>query len=106
MCPKCGTVKKSGKISCCGVGGSWFKSCESTGNLKLRHTWYEGIQACKSRIQSKIVIAQQKHMGSSRGADMVSYKAVIAFTEEFSFTSVKNNLRYNEGEGKIWANIF
>ena len=24
VCPKCGIIAKSGKISCCGRGGSWF----------------------------------------------------------------------------------
>merc|ERR1719331_1822639 len=26
-CPKCGTISKSGKRSCCARGGAWFKKC-------------------------------------------------------------------------------
>merc|ERR1719305_1436371 len=48
VCPRCGTIVKSDKISCCGRGGSWFKNCGGIGNIKLHHTWYEGIQACKT----------------------------------------------------------
>merc|ERR1719201_3088543 len=44
VCPTCGTIGKSGKSSCCGRGGSWFRNCGSVENAKLVHTWYEGIQ--------------------------------------------------------------
>ena len=47
-CSACSTFKKSGKVSCCAPGGSWFNKCGSAGNLERRHTWYEGIQACNS----------------------------------------------------------
>ena len=63
VCPKCGTMEKSGKRSCCGRGGSWFRNCGASGSAKLTRTWYEGIQACKARSESKAVIAhavQQK----------------------------------------------
>merc|ERR1712032_1428143 len=59
VCPKCGIIAKSGKSSCCGRGGSWFKNCGGAGNTKLRHTWYQGIQACKARTRSKSSIGQQ-----------------------------------------------
>ena len=49
VCPKCGTVKKSGKRSCCARGGGWFKNCGDVGDMKFDHTWAEGIQACKSK---------------------------------------------------------
>ena len=49
VCPKCGTVKKSGKRSCCARGGGWFKNCGDVGDTKFDHTWAEGIQACKSK---------------------------------------------------------
>ena len=93
VCPRCGTITKSVKKSCCGRGGSWFKNCGSTG--KLKHTWYEGIQACKARSQSKTVIidqqlnfAQQKDIESSQGSGMTNYKSVIAANKKFAFTSV------------------
>ena len=46
ICFKCGTVKKSGKLSCCARGGSWFKNCGDSGDSKFEHTWVEGVQAC------------------------------------------------------------
>ena len=51
-CPKCGITKRSGKISCCGRGGSWFGNCGSVGYETSGHTWYEGLQACKARRPS------------------------------------------------------
>ena len=47
LCPKCGTVKKSGKYSCCARDGAWFKNCGDAGDTNVDHTWAEGIQACK-----------------------------------------------------------
>ena len=94
VCSRCGTIGKSGKSSCCGRGGSWFKNCGGSGNKKLHHTWYEGIQACKARSQSKAVVgqqlngAQQKDIDSSEYDDMTKYKAVIAANKTFRFTSV------------------
>ena len=48
ICFKCGTIKKSGKLSCCAPGGAWFKNCGNAGDSKFEHTWIEGVQACKS----------------------------------------------------------
>ena len=48
VCLECGTIKKSGKRSCCARGGAWFKNCGDVGDTKSDHTWAEGIQACKS----------------------------------------------------------
>merc|ERR1711934_1145418 len=48
ICFKCGTIKKSGKLSCCARGGSWFKNCGDNGDSNFEHTWVEGVQACKS----------------------------------------------------------
>ena len=47
-CPKCDTMKKSGKLSCCARGGAWFQNCGDTGKPNFEHTWAEGIQACTS----------------------------------------------------------
>ena len=86
VCLRCGTIGKFGKMSCCGRGGSWFKSCGGAGNTKRQHTWHEGIQACKARSQSNTVIAQQlnvaqqKDKHSSQGVDMTNDKAVSANT--------------------------
>ena len=49
-CPKCGTTKIPGKLSCCGRGGAWFHKCGDAGDKQIDHTWDEGIQACKSKF--------------------------------------------------------
>ena len=49
-CPKCATIKKSGKLSCCARGGAWFQKCGDAGDSNFDHTWVEGIQACKSTL--------------------------------------------------------
>ena len=46
VCLKCGT-KKSGKLSCCARGGTWFQNCGDPGDSKFEHTWNEGINACR-----------------------------------------------------------
>ena len=48
-CPKCGLRARTGVVSCCFSGGSWFKKCGEPGNPKFDHTWFDGIQACKSK---------------------------------------------------------
>ena len=48
VCVKCGSIKKSGKLSCCALGGAWFKKCGNAGDRQFDHTWAEGVQACKS----------------------------------------------------------
>ena len=64
------------------------------------HTWYEGIQVCKTRSQSsKTVVgqqlnsAQQKDIGSSHDADMANGKAVIATSKMFAFASANTSPR-------------
>lgn len=46
-CDKCGTITKSGELSCCARGGSWFKKCADAVGPKFDHTWAEGVQICK-----------------------------------------------------------
>ena len=95
VCPKCGIAKKSGKISCCGRGGSWFDKCGGAGDTKVDHTWHEGLQACKARAQSSIVIGQQlngahqaSNDSSGGGGDVsVSSKAVSTAVQPLSLTS-------------------
>ena len=49
VCPKCGTNRKSGKVSCCAAGGSWFKKCGDPGDVSFEHTWSEGVEACERK---------------------------------------------------------
>ena len=91
MCPKCGSIKKSGKRSCCGRGGSWFRNCGSAGNAKLDHTWYEGIQVCKARTQSKRASGQQSNAAQQlkpmNASEVANSKTVIRPVKTFVFTS-------------------
>ena len=106
VCPRCGTIGKSGKPSCCGRGGAWFKNCGGAGNAELDHSWFEGIQACKARSQSKTAFGQQlnadqqkdieRFIGSYPGDGMTNYKAAIAATKRFAFTSVNPSTPMSE----------
>ena len=87
VCLKCGIIKKSGKTSCCGRGGSWFRNCGGAGVSKLRHTWYEGIQTCKARPQSKAIIEQYLNATQEEIIDMINVKSVSTFTKSFTLTS-------------------
>ena len=63
-CVRCGTIKKSGKHSCCARGGAWFKECGDAGDTKFDHTWAEGVQACKGYPRSVSVKSPvQERMG-------------------------------------------
>ena len=97
LCPKCGTIRKSRKNSCCGRGGSWFRNCGRGGsNTKLDHTWYEGIQACKTTpSQFREASGRQSNaaqrLNSSNGVPMGDFNTVIAakvFTPMTANTSI------------------
>ena len=47
-CPMCGTIKKSGKRSCCARGGAWFNNCGDASDTKFDHTWIEGVRVCQN----------------------------------------------------------
>ena len=53
-CPKCVKMKKSDELSCCvrGGAGAWFDKCSNPGDSEFEHTWGEGMQACKSFVDS------------------------------------------------------
>ena len=80
VCPRCVTIAKSGKNSCCGRGGSWFKTCGGTGTKKNHHTWYEGIKVCKVRSQSKTAVGQQLNAAQQEGIDYSQVATTSAFT--------------------------
>ena len=96
VCHKCGTIEKSGRNSCCGRGGSWFKNCRSAGDAKLRHTWYEGIQVCSTRSQSKRARGRQSNpaqrFNSSGGVATRNSKAVMTTAQAFVFTPVNTSI--------------
>ena len=91
MCPKCGTIEKSDKLSCCGRGGSWFNNCGRDSNSKFDYTWYEGIQACKTLSRSTVFIVQQLHAveqarnRSSNCSYLLNSKSVITAGNTFRF---------------------
>ena len=92
-CPKCGIIKRSGKMSCCGHGGSWFGNCGSVDDTKFDHTWHEGLQACKVRAHSKTIVGHQITSGQKRSNDSfdadgdVNSEAVMMGSREFAFIS-------------------
>merc|ERR1719201_917096 len=93
VCPKCGSIKKSGRTSCCGHGGSWFGDCGSPGNTKFHHTWYKGIQSCKTRSQLKKSSGQESHAAQVLNTHNVvamgnSSKAVATAAQTFTHTPV------------------
>merc|ERR1711937_803226 len=98
LCSKCGTIERSGKVSCCGRGGSWYRNCGSASNAKVDHTWCDGIQACKERRQSRRAIgqhlkdAQQKGIDSSHGTRKANSKADITAAKPFTFTSASMSI--------------
>ena len=49
-CPQCAT-NRTGKLSCCVRGGSWFKKCGNP-DSNSEHTWDEGILACEGKSKS------------------------------------------------------
>ena len=55
-CPKCGIHKTSGKRSCCLRGGTWFNKCGNPGDAKFEHTWFDGMNACKSEFTSDRIV--------------------------------------------------
>ena len=85
-------MEKSGKLSCCGRGGSWFRNCGGARNAKLDHTWYDGILTCKAWAQSKPAIGQQLNVAQEKGtdpandADTMNSKAVITTAKTITFT--------------------
>ena len=59
-CAKCGTIKKSGKRSCCARGGAWFKNCGTDDDTKFDHTWIEGINSCIAFGSSDLLTTTKK----------------------------------------------
>ena len=96
-CPKCGIISKSGKPSCCGREGSWFRKCGSADNDKLDYTWYEGIEVCKRRSRLKTVISQQakaaQQQKSHVGFTPANPKAAIRDAKTFTLASANPSTR-------------
>ena len=88
VCHKCGVIKKSGKNSCCGRGGSWFKHCASVSNADLHHTWYEGIHVCETRPQSKRASGHEaQRLTPCNGVDLGISNSVTTTPKVFAVTS-------------------
>ena len=48
-CSKCGTIKTSGRRSCCVLGGAWFKKCGPPGDPNFIYTWGDGVNSCEMK---------------------------------------------------------
>ena len=68
LCPKCNINMQSGKVSCCYSGGAWHGNCGEPGDPNFDHTWFEGIQACKSMF-----IAREKASMNAKSLGMLKY---------------------------------
>ena len=68
VCLACGVIKKSGTMSCCARGGSWFGKCGNAGNANFGHTWHEGIQGCKAG-QLQLAVDHQLHASEPNSND-------------------------------------
>ena len=108
ICTQCGITKKSGEMSCCGRGGSWFGNCGSTGDIDFDHTWHEGLQACKAQTQSKVVVGQQlneapqQRNGSSNGDVNANFRTVVASARLFvSTTSADIATDHNNNDNRL-----
>ena len=92
VCSTCGTINKSGKMSCCGRGGSWFRKCGTSGNTKLHHTWHEGIKACNTWVHSKTTIdaVEQKRNDFYNGAG-TAISTVVTVVQTLTFIAVNTS---------------
>merc|ERR1712222_279462 len=67
------------------------RNCGSAGNAKFDHTWYEGIEVCKTLARSKAAIARQSNAAQQRnfsdGSGMTNSKAVITTTSNPTTTT-------------------
>lgn len=88
LCFKCGTLQKSGKLSCCGRGGSWYKKCGAAGNTEFDFTWHEGFQACKTR-QFQAAVGQQHHTSADDVGMRINAEAVFVAARIFTPTPTK-----------------
>ena len=55
-CPRCGTFRKSGRISCCAPGGAWFMNCGGLGSNNVDHRWSDGVAACKRKFKADDIV--------------------------------------------------
>ena len=66
-CLTCGTFPKTGKVSCCALGGSWFQRCGAAGDSSLGHTWADGIRACNTfEAAAHSAVARARHITRSQ----------------------------------------
>ena len=95
VCRNCGIIGKSGKGSCCGPGGSWFKNCGGAGNAKLLHTWYEGTKACETRARPQRARGQQINNAAQRlkFSTRNPKTVVITAAKVFALSSTDSSLK-------------
>ena len=49
-CPKCARFKHTGQVSCCALGGAWYRQCGGPETKHAKHSWIEGVKACACRF--------------------------------------------------------
>ena len=95
-CSKCGRSKKSGQLSCCTRGGTWFKKCGDIGDPKFAHTWSEGIQACTetaSLFSSKTQVLLHHRQPNGAKEQNVLKQKLIESTGDYTSSITSQNYK-------------
>ena len=90
-CPKCGTLLKTGKSSCCGRGGAWAGKCADEVSDDFDHTWIEGIKMCSSATalnSGQETSAEDTEYVESGISDAVSSQVCAKLTHLVGYTTV------------------
>ena len=98
VCTKCAMSKKSGELSCCARGGSWFGKC---GNFRdiFEYHWDDGVDACKQMAramndhQTKTK-SKSKRLGSGYDGNSSKVSIFVSKTKsESTFMAVNTNFQ-------------
>ena len=83
-CSKCGSMKKSGKLSCCARGGAWYGNCGDAWDSNVDHTWLEGMQACtgSSLFSSKAQVLIRHEQLNATSEENGLQQKIIDFTDD------------------------
>ena len=102
-CSKCGTIKKSGKSSCCAPGGAWFKKCGDAGDSDFDYTWMDGIKAC----QSEPMIASTRRTCQFWRIEALLLIVTINIVSQYSRLRSKKKyvFQVRHHQGKPWTKL-
>ena len=95
-CSKCGTIKRTGKLSCCTRGGAWFNNCGDPGDPKFDHTWLEGMQACTGFMslfssKTQVLLRHKQPNGTKEQNDL--QQKIFEFTGDHTASMGSQNYK-------------